>query len=175
MQSGGCDSKGGGGERWMEQFMMEKGKLISTLFEFLVVNTGGVARSECAGGRNGPPTLLQAGENPGGLLLLKVRDYANGLNKSLAYMTESSRLRAGALFFPSGKMGPSSAQKGASLPPTAAVLSLTEETKRGWSPIGIYPPRQENRSRLLLDNLHRFVKLLPASAWMASTEQGGKG
>lgn len=114
---------------------------------------------QSAGGGNGPPNARQEGGNSGvPFLLLEVRDYANGLNKSLDESEIESCPHTAALFLESGRWDQVLRTEGRvrhrEEPP-----SIAEETRRGWSPFGMYPAScpPQNQSRLLLDSLHRFV------------------
>lgn len=54
----------------MKQFMMAKGKLITTQFGFFNRRHRERHGQSVRGGGNGPPTPLQAGANPDALFLL---------------------------------------------------------------------------------------------------------
>lgn len=103
-------------------------------------------------------------------------DCANGLNKSLDASGIESCPHTDALFLESGRWDPVLRSEGRVRPPRVATLHSRENktwVEPIWNVPRFLPPK--NRSRLLLDHLHRFVTLRSASAWVAATEGGGKG
>ena len=161
----------------MKQFMTKKGKLITTQFGFL---SGQHRRRGTVSvfGRLEWPTSPSAGESRCPLSRPLSQKLCPWLNKSLAGgEIESLRPGAGALFLLYGEKGPGRPARGATPAESSHPSSNAGETKCGWSPSGIYPSPQppKKQSQLFIGSLHRYIKLLSASAWMTATEGGGKG